>query len=277
MTVKQESPRPLAEEALKMPKVHKQVRSKSRRLITTAAADIDPIVKNNLDLAWGKIQDALQQEAEGTNLWIEGTLELINVLDDARKRLGSDQAFGAWLSDSGYGDRITRHDRSALLNMAKHPNLTPKVLEQTHRRSWRLIWEEEIQTRLPSGGQPPDGEQAEEAPANTRRPKKANGAKKTREEWSKDLSSFFSDGLEAARKAIAVKNSIQQCTPEKKASLQKDVTPVWLEKIEQGGEALAWIRDWANGALEDEADTLTQKGRVRRTPARASAPVQPSA
>src|SRR5262245_17084025 len=106
---------------------------------------------------------------------------------------------------------------------------------------------------------------------------KAKGAKRIREEWSKDLSSFFSDGLEAANKAIAVKNSIQQCTPEKNASLQKDVTPVWLEKIEQGSEALAWIRDWANGALEDEADTLIQKGRVRRTPARASAPVQPSA
>jgi hypothetical protein len=106
---------------------------------------------------------------------------------------------------------------------------------------------------------------------------KAEGAKKTREEWSKDLSSFYSDGLEVANKVIAMKNSIQQCTPEKKASLKKGVTPVWAEKIEQGGEAWAWIRDWANGALENEADTLIQKGRVRRTPARASAPVQPGA
>src|SRR5262249_29489581 len=249
-----------------MPKVHKQVKE--------PATNIDPDVKSKLDLALMKIQNALQQEAEGRKLWIEGTLELINILDDARNRFGSDQAFGMWLADNGYGEtRIKRHDRSALLNMAQHLNVTRNVLEQTHRRSWRLIWEEEIQPRLPSDGQPADGEKSEEAPATTRRPRRANGANKPREEWSKDLSSFFSDGLEAARKAIAVKNSIQQCTPEKKASLQKDVTPVWLEKIEQGGEALAWIRDWANGALEDEADTLTQKGRVRRTPARASAPV----
>jgi hypothetical protein len=245
---------------------------------TTTTTDIDPIVKSNLDLAWMKIEKGAQQEAEGRKLWIEGTLELINILDDARNRLGSDQAFGTWLTDNGYDENlITRHDRSALLNMALDLNLTREVLEQTHRRSWRHIWEEEVQPRLPHAGQPPDAKGPEEASATTRRPRRANGAKKTREEWSKDLSSFFSDGLEAANKAIAVKNSIQQCTPEKKASLQRDVTPVWLEKIKQGGEALAWIRDWANGALEDEADTLIQKGRVRRTPPRASAPVQPSA
>ena len=111
-------------------------------------------IKSNLDLAWVKIQDAIQLEAEGHNLWIEGTLELINILDDARKRLG-DQAFGTWLTDNGYGeDRITRHDRAALLNMALDLNVTRKVLEQTDRRSWRLIWEKEIQQpRLPSGGQ----------------------------------------------------------------------------------------------------------------------------
>ena len=44
----------------------------------SAPTDTDPerfaIVKSKLDLAWGKIQDALQQEAEGHKLWIEGTL-----------------------------------------------------------------------------------------------------------------------------------------------------------------------------------------------------------
>jgi hypothetical protein len=79
---------------------------------TSAPTNIDPerfaIVKSNLDLAWGKIQNALQQEAEGRKLWIEGTLELINILDDARKRLGSDQAFGTWLTDNGYGEYRSR-------------------------------------------------------------------------------------------------------------------------------------------------------------------------
>jgi hypothetical protein len=57
----------------------------------TAPADtnIDPEVKSNLDRAWVKIENARKQEAEGRKLWIEGPLELINILDDARKRLGS--------------------------------------------------------------------------------------------------------------------------------------------------------------------------------------------
>src|SRR5262245_66101365 len=116
-------------------------------------------IKSNLDHAWVKIQDALQQEAEGHKLWVDGTLELINILDDARKRLGSDQAFGTWLTDNGYDEnRITRHDRSALLNMALDLNVTREVLEQTNRRSWQLIWQEDIKPPLPSDRQPQDGE-----------------------------------------------------------------------------------------------------------------------
>src|SRR6516225_2667888 len=124
---------------------------------TATPANDFAIVKSNLDLAWEKVQSAIRQEAEGRKLWIEGTLELINILDDARNRLGSDQAFGTWLTDNGYDENlITRHDRSALLNMALDLNLTREVLEQTHRRSWRHIWEEEVQPRLPHAGQPPD-------------------------------------------------------------------------------------------------------------------------
>src|SRR5262249_29543905 len=176
---------------MKMPKVHKQVKEPATD--TSALTNI----KSNLDLAWVKIQDALQQEAEGCKLWIEGTLELINILDDALIRLGSDQAFGTWLTTNGYGeDRITRHDRAALLNMAIHPERTREVLNQTHRRSWRLIWEEEIQPRLPSTGHPAEGESPEANPANnpgqsagekkpTRRPRNGSGKKKPKEEWGK--------------------------------------------------------------------------------------------
>jgi hypothetical protein len=266
---------------MKMPKVHKQV--KEPGLDTSALTNI----KSKLDLVWAKIQGARQQEAEGHKLWIEGTLELINILDDARKRLGSDQAFGKWLTDNGYGEtRIKRQDRAALLNMALDLNVTRKVLEQTHRRSWRLIWEEEIQPGLPTAGQPPDGESPEANPANnsegekkpTRRPRKGNGKKKPKEEWGKDLKDFLNDGLLAANALIRIKNSIQQCTPEKQAELKEQkVTSEWLEKIDEGSKASAWICDWANGALEDEADTLIQKGRVRRTPTRASKQVQPEA
>jgi hypothetical protein len=135
------------------------MRKKSEALATTAPAPTngDTNVKSNLDAAWAKIQDGRQQEDAGKKLWIEGTLELVSILDEARKSLGSDQAFGAWLTENGYGeDRITRHDRAALLNMALHLQLTREVLQQTNRRSWRYIWEEEVQPRLPYVGQPAD-------------------------------------------------------------------------------------------------------------------------
>jgi hypothetical protein len=267
-----------------MPKVHKQVKE-------PAMTNIDPecfaIVKSNLDLAWVKIQDAIQQEAEGHKLWIEGTLELINILDDARKRLGADQEFGTWLTDNGYGeDRITRHDRSALLNMALHLKVTREVLEQTNRRSWRYIWEEEVQPRLPYAGQPADGESPEANPANnsegakkpSRRSRKGNGKKKPKEEWGKDLKDFLSDGLLAANALIKIKNSILGCSPEKRAELlEEKVTSEWSDKIGEGSKASRWIYDWANGLLEEEADTLIQKSRVVKTPAQASEQVQPEA
>ena len=195
---------------------------------------------------------------------------------------------GSGLTENGYGeDRITRHDRTALLNMALHPERTREVLNQTHRRSWRLIWEEEIRpARLPSGGQPADGESPEANPANNsegekkpaRRPRKGNGTKKPKEEWGKELKDFLSDGLLAANALIRIKNSIQQCTPEKQAELKEQkVTAEWSEKIGEGSKASAWICDWANGVLDEEANALIQQGRVVRTPPRASKQVRPEA
>jgi hypothetical protein len=270
---------PLAAKAKRATQSAKIWRHKMPKQIEVQAADTNELtnIKSNLDLVWAKIQNALQQEAEGKKLWIEGTLELINILDSARKRLGSDQAFGKWLTDSGYGDLITRHDRSALLNMALHPNLTLEVLKQTHRRSWRHIWEEEVQPRLPHVGQPADGEQHEET-AVTRRPRKGNGKKKPKEEWGKDLKDFLSDGLLAANALIKIKNSILGCSAEKRAELiEEKVTQEWSDKIDLGRKAAAWICDWANGLLEEEADALEQQGRVVRTPTPASKQVQPEA
>jgi hypothetical protein len=258
------------------------------------------MINPDLDLAWQKTQNGLEQEAEGRKLWIEGTLELINILHKARKRLGADQAFGDWLTALDYDERITRHDRSALLNMAEHLDLTRNVLEETTRRSWQLIWREEMQPRLPSGRQPPeakgpaeapegtepeapDGEGAEEPQATTRRPKKPKGAKKTANEeqvneWSGDSKHFFRAGLVTAHDAIAMKNTVLQCTVEQKRKLQKDVEPSWQEIIGKGGEALLWLCEFFKAPLDEAADTLIREGRVRTIPARrASAPTQPSA
>ena len=223
-------------------------------------------IKSNLDLAWVKIQNALQQETEGHKLWTEGTLELINILDDARKRLGSDQAFGTWLSENGYGaNRITRHDRSALLNMALDLHVTREVLEQTHRRSWRLIWEEEMQPRLPSAGQPTDG---------TRRPKKkGKGAKKEangeqKPEWLRDTKGWFNNQVERVNAVIDELNKIMEnCTPEQH-NLLTDLEPTLLfEAFQKGEKTSATFVTWVETPLEIAADKLIGEGRVRITPA----------
>jgi hypothetical protein len=183
------------------------------------------------------------------------------------------------LTDNGYGERITRHDRSALLNMALNLDVTRDVLQQTIRRSWRLIWEEEVRPRLPTAGQPTDAEKPE-APEDkpTRRPKKANGKKrKPKEQWSGDSKRFFADGLVIFNNAIAMKKTALQCTPEQRRKLQGEVDSFWLDKSGEGIEALVWLRDWLNGALEEKAKKLMREGRVRTTPARASAVDQPPA
>jgi hypothetical protein len=128
-------------------------------------------IADRLARAWDKTQTGLKQETAGRALWVEGTMELVQVLDEARKEHPSDQEFGGWLSSKGYGeDRISSQDRAALLNMALNLDLTREILKQTIRRSWRLIWEEEIQPRLPSAGQPAnDGQPASNN--DTRRPK----------------------------------------------------------------------------------------------------------
>lgn len=214
------------------------------------------IVKSELDLAWGKIQKGLQQEDEGHKLWIEGTLELINILDDARKRFGSDQAFGTWLTDNGFGEnRITRHDRSALLNMAEHPDLTREVLEQTHRRSWRLIWEEEIQPRLPSGGQPA------EAPTDTRRPKR-NGANRVQKpEALKNIEGWYREQVIAAVNAVIneLNKTMEKCDPELRKQLAVLDPNLLLDASQNLQKKAAEFAEWVDTPLIQAADVLEQK------------------
>src|SRR5262245_20092670 len=101
-------------------------------------------VKQQLDLAVAKIKKGLLLEKEGRKLWIEGTLELMQILDKGRRDNPGPILFSQWLKMMGFhkgGDNfITNNDRIALLNMALHPELTREVLEQTSRRSYHYIW-----------------------------------------------------------------------------------------------------------------------------------------
>jgi hypothetical protein len=276
--------RPLVQYQTQRKGARKFWRSKVQEQIKAQAADTSALtnIKSNLDLAWGKIQNGLQQEAEGRKLWVEGTIELINILDDARKRLGPDQAFGTWLTANGYGgNRLTPQERAALLNMAKHLDLTRDVLKQTASRSWRLIWFEEIQPRVTSAGKPPDDEKPAEAPTNTRRPKEKNGAKEPPDEaaeWLTNNTGWLNNQVTIATGVIGeVTKAMERMTAEQWDNLAKAVEPRMLDTIEQGGKT--WIKLVARlrNQLTEEAETLKQQGRVKLTPARrASAQAQPS-
>jgi hypothetical protein len=193
--------------------------------------------------------------------------------------------------------------------MALDLNVTREVLEQTHRRSWRLIWEDEIQTRLPTAGQPaggegtedpngtekaPDGEgpkkpddEGPEAPdkaaAPTRRPKKTKGANKTADkeqenEWSAHNRAWERDldvTLNNLKRLFAFR---KRCNAEQWQRLVRDVDPSLGARVRHVSEEGLEVADALDDPLKQEADALTETGRVKTTPARrASRPVQPSA
>jgi hypothetical protein len=241
--------------------------------------------KSELDAAWRKIETGEQLEADGRVLWIEGTLELIAILDSARERLGPDQAFGAWLTDNGYGEnRISRDDRSALLNMALHLDVTREVLEQTHRRSWQLIWREEVQSRLRRATQPADGNGPEdpgtEAPDNkepkappTRRPKtkgvkqKTNGAQA--DEFAEDNRAAVNELFDHANAIRGIIKSVRTSAPERARGFLLAMEQHLLSQLPDTADDLVWIFDRHQQVLTEEtekADDLSKEGRVTNSP-----------
>jgi hypothetical protein len=135
--------------------------------IAPANTPFDQELKSKLDHAWAKIENGCQQEDEGRRQWIEGTLELANILLDLRQRFPADVEFGKQLTEAGYGEnRLSRQDRAALINMGEHPDLARIELEHTHRSSLQNIWKD-VQTRLPSPRQPGEDTGSVEPPIVT--------------------------------------------------------------------------------------------------------------
>ena len=58
-----------------------------------------------------------------------------------------DRAFGEWLKANRL-DSISRDDREALLNMARHPEIATATLATTERLSWQNVWRKEITPKL---------------------------------------------------------------------------------------------------------------------------------
>ena len=261
--------------------------------IKVQAADTSALtnIKSNLDLAWVKIQDGLQREAEGRKLWVEGTLELIQILDKARGDFASDQEFGRWLKQKG--PPINEMDRKAYLNMALNMDLTRKILEQTERRSPQLIWREEIQPKLVSANQPAEtnGEPIEEEPVvekPTRRPGRARGAKREanaerKPEWLRNIEGWYRNQVTAVNEVTNELNKImEKCDPEQRKQLATLDPTLLLDASQSLEKKAAEFVDFVDTPLEQAADELIQQDRVVVTPApkrtrRASKPVQPGA
>jgi hypothetical protein len=251
---------------------------------TNAPADTIPFdqeeFKSNLDRALEKVENGQQQEAEGRYHWVEGTLETINILHAGRQHHPSDQAFGKWLDKNGYKNRIKRNDRQALQNMGKHPDLTREVLQQTHRRSWRLIWEEEIQPRLHSPVQPTDGEKPK---VDIRRPEKRKRSKpKAKPEWSDDSRGWCTSLVERTNALThELTTAMENCTtPEKHDDLRENTEPdLLLDAIQKLRAKVIQYKGFVNKSWDEATDELIREGRVIITPApnRATEQSQPEA
>jgi hypothetical protein len=215
------------------------------------SAPIDTETKASIDLALGKVERGQKLEAEGRALWVEGTLELVNILHDARERLPADQDFGKWLTDSGFGeDRITRHQRTALLNMALYPDLAREVLEETNRQSWRLIWEKEFEPRLPTAGQPAGDNQSQNNNSSqgngkptTRRPRQKRGKQKPDDK--RDNTGWLNEQVTSINGVIDELNKqMERCSQEKHDELQTLDLHLLLEASEKLAEKTVEFKDW---------------------------------
>jgi hypothetical protein len=94
-----------------------------------------------------RIRMAYERTQKGKQEWIEGTIELAVALAEARGRYPADRNFAHWLVENDL-DEIGKNDRSALIGMAMHLDITRRVLQETERLSWRYIWEEEVEPRI---------------------------------------------------------------------------------------------------------------------------------
>jgi hypothetical protein len=97
------------------------------------------------------IRAAFKRTEQGRAEWIEGTIELAAALAEARGRFPGNREFSHWVVDAGLED-INHQDRAALISMARDIPAARRMLEETKRTSWRVIWEEEMKDCLTSPG-----------------------------------------------------------------------------------------------------------------------------
>lgn len=75
----------------------------------------------------------------GRAQWIEGTLELVVVVAEARKKYPDHREYNRWIARNGLQD-MSETDRSALSCFARDLVYTRQLLEQSYSISWQQIW-----------------------------------------------------------------------------------------------------------------------------------------
>jgi hypothetical protein len=92
---------------------------------------------SSLSLSARRAKHAFEKTKKGRAAFIAGTIELATELSTSRKKLPSDQAFGAWLAKAGLAS-ISKDDRAALILIGQHVAKARKFFEtQDDRWSWR--------------------------------------------------------------------------------------------------------------------------------------------
>lgn len=119
--------------------------------MTVAADNVTPLPVS-LERLGRRIDKAFQRTKAGESEWIEGSLELAQALAEGRKQFPADRAFGQWLTDNEH-DHVNHQDRAALIGLAVDLDLARKVLTDTTRRSYQLIWNE-VQDRFTRTSKP---------------------------------------------------------------------------------------------------------------------------
>jgi hypothetical protein len=94
--------------------------------------------------------DAKSRVEDGLAGWRDATWWLAQALRRGKQLCdGNTRAFHAWLTDNELGDDfINANDRAALLSIAANPDIAQRILKNTTRLSWQLIWRMEIQPTL---------------------------------------------------------------------------------------------------------------------------------
>jgi hypothetical protein len=98
--------------------------------------------------ALARAMAAVATVGKGRAAWGTATMALAGKLKRGRElNQNDDRAFGEWLQANRL-DSISRDDREALLNMARHSEIATATLATTERLSWQNVWRKEIRPKL---------------------------------------------------------------------------------------------------------------------------------